>query len=77
MSGIPTAVVFGATGAQGGAVATSLLASGRWRARAVTRHPDRPAAQDLRRRGARSCAVTSTIRHSAPPCCPGPRRCSW
>ncbi|WP_333777496.1 NmrA/HSCARG family protein [Streptomyces sp. IBSBF 3136] len=48
---MPTVVVTGATGAQGGATARALLAAGH-RVRALTRTPDAPAAQDLRRLGA-------------------------
>jgi uncharacterized protein YbjT (DUF2867 family) len=44
-------VVSGATGRQGGAVATHLLAEG-WRVRALTRKPEGPAARRLAARGA-------------------------
>lgn len=44
-------LVTGATGAQGGAVTRALLARGH-RVRALTRNPDRVAAQELRRLGA-------------------------
>lgn len=44
-------VVCGATGRQGGAVARSLLQRG-WTVRALTRHPDRPAATALTAAGA-------------------------
>jgi uncharacterized protein YbjT (DUF2867 family) len=44
-------VVFGATGQQGGATARHLLKSG-WRVRAVTRDPNKPAAQALAEAGA-------------------------
>lgn len=44
-------LVTGATGAQGGAVARSLLAEGR-KVRALTRHAESPAAKALRERGA-------------------------
>lgn len=47
-----TILVFGATGAQGGSVARSLLARGRFAVRAITRNPDSPAAQQLRELGA-------------------------
>ncbi|TJZ57360.1 NmrA/HSCARG family protein [Streptomyces piniterrae] len=46
-----TVAVTGATGAQGGATARALLAAGH-RVRALTRRPDSPAADDLRRLGA-------------------------
>ncbi|MFF3603113.1 NmrA/HSCARG family protein [Streptomyces sp. NPDC002463] len=46
-----TVAVTGATGAQGGATARSLLAAGH-RVRALTRHPDAPAADTLRALGA-------------------------
>jgi uncharacterized protein YbjT (DUF2867 family) len=52
MSHLPTAVVFGTTGQQGGAVARSLLASQRWNVRAVTRHPEGSAAHRIRLAGA-------------------------
>jgi uncharacterized protein YbjT (DUF2867 family) len=44
-------VVIGGTGRQGGAAARELLSRG-WPVRALVRDPDKPAAQDLRRRGA-------------------------
>ncbi|CAI5990416.1 unnamed protein product [Closterium sp. NIES-65] len=44
----PLIVVFGATGAQGSSVVAALLASGRYRIRAVTRHADSPRAAHLR-----------------------------
>ncbi len=44
-------VITGATGQQGGAIASELLAKGH-KVRAVTRKPDSPNAQDLKRRGA-------------------------
>ena len=43
--------VTGATGQQGGAVARKLLAEG-WKVRALTRHADKPAAQELASLGA-------------------------
>ena len=43
--------VTGATGQQGGAVALKLLADG-WKVRALTRDPNKPAAQELASRGA-------------------------
>ena len=42
--------VTGATGQQGGAVALKLLADG-WKVRALTRDPNKPAAQELASRG--------------------------
>ena len=45
-------VVFGATGAQGGAVMNAILPAGLFKVRAVTRNPDSPAAQALQQRGA-------------------------
>lgn len=49
-------VVTGATGRQGGAVATHLLSDG-WRVRALTRKPDGPAARRLARLGAEVMGV--------------------
>lgn len=45
-----TALVLGATGQQGGAVARQLLASG-WRVRALVRDPQKPVAQALQQAG--------------------------
>lgn len=45
-------VVFGATGAQGGSVARTLLEDGTFRVRVVTRNPEQRAAQELKLRGA-------------------------
>ncbi|KAI5127958.1 nmrA-like family domain-containing protein 1 isoform X1 [Manis pentadactyla] len=45
-------VVFGATGAQGGSVARTLLADGTFRVRVVTRDPRQKAAKQLRLQGA-------------------------
>ena len=46
------ALVYGATGAQGGSVAAALLATGRWRVRAATRDPRSAAARALATAGA-------------------------
>lgn len=45
-------VVFGATGAQGGSVARTLLEDGTFRVRVVTRNPEQGAAKELKRQGA-------------------------
>ncbi|XP_008056205.1 nmrA-like family domain-containing protein 1 [Carlito syrichta] len=45
-------VVFGATGAQGGSVAHTLLEDGTFRVRVVTRNPGKSAAKKLRQQGA-------------------------
>jgi len=42
-----TIVVLGATGQQGGAVARSLIAAGRWKVRALSRNPDSDTARRL------------------------------
>ena len=47
-----TILVTGATGAQGGGVASHLLSSGRYRVRCLTRKPQSERAADLRRAGA-------------------------
>ena len=47
----PTVAVCGATGQQGGAVVTSLLESGKYQVRALTRRPESPEAERLRQRG--------------------------
>ena len=47
----PLILVTGATGAQGGGVVRHLLARGRFRVRAITRHPDSPKAQALAQAG--------------------------
>ncbi|XP_077043012.1 nmrA-like family domain-containing protein 1 isoform X3 [Agelaius phoeniceus] len=52
MAGKKLIVVFGATGAQGGAVARALLDDGSFKVRAVTRSPRKKEAEELRRRGA-------------------------
>lgn len=44
---LKTIVVLGATGQQGGAVARSLIADGRWQVRALSRHPDSDTARRL------------------------------
>ncbi|MEU2511644.1 NmrA/HSCARG family protein [Streptomyces syringium] len=51
---MPTTAVTGATGTQGGATARALLNAGH-RVRALTRHPDSPAADTLRALGAEVC----------------------
>ncbi|GJQ09579.1 hypothetical protein GpartN1_g1370.t1 [Galdieria partita] len=48
---MPTVLVFGATGRQGGSVVEHLLGKG-WKVRAVTRNPSSEAAQSLVRKGA-------------------------
>jgi uncharacterized protein YbjT (DUF2867 family) len=48
---MPTILVFGATGRQGGSVVEHLLRKG-WSVRAVTRNPSSEAAQSLRNKGA-------------------------
>ncbi|XP_059125137.1 nmrA-like family domain-containing protein 1 [Peromyscus eremicus] len=45
-------VVFGATGAQGGSVARTVLEDGTFRVRVVTRNPEQRAAKELKLRGA-------------------------
>src|SRR5262252_6929690 len=54
MEGKKVIAVVGATGAQGGGLARAILddPSGGFSARALTRHPDKPAARELARRGA-------------------------
>ncbi|HYO76120.1 MAG TPA: NmrA/HSCARG family protein [Thermoanaerobaculia bacterium] len=52
MNSKETILVVGATGAQGGGVARSLLSRGRFNVRVLTRKPDAPAAQALRELGA-------------------------
>lgn len=47
-------LVTGATGRQGGAVVRHLLKDG-WKVRALTRHPDQPAARTLREMGVEIC----------------------
>lgn len=47
MASLKVIVVLGATGQQGGAVARSLVADGRWRVRALSRSPDSRAARRL------------------------------
>lgn len=44
-------VVVGITGNQGGSVADSFLADTKWRIRAITRDPSKPAAQEWKKRG--------------------------
>jgi len=50
---LKTIVVLGATGQQGGAVARSLAADGRWQVRALSRHPDSDTARHLAADGIR------------------------
>jgi len=50
---LKTIVVLGATGQQGGAVARSLAADGRWQVRALSRHPDSDTARRLAADGIR------------------------
>ncbi|XP_068102556.1 nmrA-like family domain-containing protein 1 isoform X2 [Hyperolius riggenbachi] len=50
-------VVFGATGAQGGSVASALLEDGTFAVRAVTRDPTKPAAEKLKEAGAEVVAA--------------------
>lgn len=52
MADQPLILVVGATGAQGGSVASHLLASGQFRVRALTRTPEGAQAAGLRQRGA-------------------------
>ncbi|KAG8546873.1 hypothetical protein GDO81_029642, partial [Engystomops pustulosus] len=52
MAGKKVIVVFGATGAQGGSVATALLEDGTFAVRAVTRDANKPAAAKLKESGA-------------------------
>ncbi|GBB88258.1 hypothetical protein RclHR1_01480023 [Rhizophagus clarus] len=52
MSQKPLIVVCGATGAQGGSVANSLLATGNYKVRALTRNPDSNKAKALASKGA-------------------------
>lgn len=47
----PVAVVFGATGAQGGTVVSSLLDSGKFAVRGGTRNPESPDAKELAAKG--------------------------
>ena len=68
-------LVTGVTGAQGGAVARSLLAAGR-RVRVLTRNPDASAAFSLRERGAESLAATSASSLPSSARCGAARKCS-
>lgn len=52
MSSSKIITVFGATGAQGGAIAESLLSSGSFSVRAITRNPESDKAQALKGKGA-------------------------
>ncbi|XP_060028441.1 nmrA-like family domain-containing protein 1 [Erinaceus europaeus] len=52
MEDVKLVVVFGATGAQGGSVARTLLKDGTFRVRVVTRNPGQRAAKELKLQGA-------------------------
>ncbi|PKK76719.1 NAD(P)-binding protein [Rhizophagus irregularis] len=62
MSQKPLIVVSGATGAQGGSVANSLLATGNYRVRALTRNPDSDKAKALASKGAEVFKCNLSIR---------------
>ncbi|KAM9304759.1 nmrA-like family domain-containing protein 1 [Gastrophryne carolinensis] len=57
MSDKKVVVVFGATGAQGGSVASALLKNDTFAVRAVTRDPSKPAAEKLKEAGAEVVAA--------------------
>ncbi|XP_051878438.1 nmrA-like family domain-containing protein 1 [Pristis pectinata] len=52
MAAPPTVAVFGASGNQGGSVATALLKDGTFTVRAITRNPRKKEIKELKRRGA-------------------------
>ncbi|GET00871.1 NmrA-like family domain-containing protein 1 [Rhizophagus clarus] len=62
MSQKPLVVVTGATGAQGGSVANSLLATGRYRVRALSRNPDSDKAKALASKGAEVVKFDITVK---------------
>ncbi|GBB92946.1 hypothetical protein RclHR1_02090010 [Rhizophagus clarus] len=62
MSQKPLIVVSGATGAQGGSVANSLLATGNYRVRALTRNPNSDKAKKLASKGAEVFKCDLSIR---------------
>ncbi|RIA96979.1 hypothetical protein C1645_871667 [Glomus cerebriforme] len=62
MSQNPLIVVTGATGAQGGSVAKTLLATGRYRIRALTRNPNSDKAKALASKGAEIIKFDITVK---------------
>ncbi|GBB92948.1 hypothetical protein RclHR1_02090012 [Rhizophagus clarus] len=64
MSQKPLIVVTGATGAQGGSVANSLLATGNYRIRALTRNPNSDKAKKLASKGAEVFKCDISIREN-------------